>query len=204
LREQIVSGKLRPGERVSLRGMAKSMGMSMAPVGEALRELTRDGLMELEPGWGARVRRVDIETLRSQHVLRTAIECEAARHCARLADDQQLERLLQLAQQLDRRIDGQADPDQIHELDSQLHLRIAELSRAHSLVEVLKANQLVRMLARGSVLAHNWPKPPLQHVHLVEALRTRDPEAAERAMREHCFRSMQLQLSQLAMGGFEM
>jgi hypothetical protein len=37
-----------------------------------------------------------------------------------------------------------------------MHPRIAELSRAHSLVEVLKANHFGRMLVRGGVLAHNW------------------------------------------------
>lgn len=204
LRNQIVRGKLLPGERLSLRGVAKSLGMSMAPVGEALRELAHDGLMEMEPGSGARVRSLDVDAVRNQHVLRTAVECEAARHCARRATERELSDLYKLAEELDRRIDGHADPPQIYQLDSKLHLRIAVLSGAATLAEVLRANQLVRLLARGSVLAHNWKKPHLQHVSLVQALQTRDPDQAERAMREHCFRSMQLQLTQMAMGGIEM
>jgi DNA-binding GntR family transcriptional regulator len=144
------------------------------------------------------------ETLRGQHILRTAIECEAVRHCARLASGDQLDHLTELAEELDRRIDSDAAPADIHGLDSEFHLRIVELSRASSLVEVLKSNQLIRMLADGSVLAHNQEKPALQHVQLVEAIRSRDPEQAEQAMREHCFRSMQLQLSQIAMSGVEM
>jgi DNA-binding GntR family transcriptional regulator len=169
--------------------------MSMAPVGEALRELSRDGLVEAEPGWGTRVRRMTAESLKGQHVLRTAVECEAVRQCARLASDGELTELMELASELDRRIDSDTEPTQIHELDSQFHLRIAELSGVASLVEVLKANQLLQMLARGSILAHDVPRPRLQHVHLAEAIRTRDVDQAEAAMREHCVQSMELQLS---------
>jgi DNA-binding GntR family transcriptional regulator len=200
LRERILSGQLQPGQRLSLRGVASSLGMSMAPVGEALRDLARDGLVESEPGWGTRVRKMTTEALRSQHVLRTAVECEAARQCAQVATDAQLADLLLLAEELDRRIDSHAEPEQIHGLDSQFHLRIAELAAAPSLVEVLKANQLVRMLARGSVLARDVERPMRQHVQLVEAIRSRDAERAAGAMREHCVRSMELQLSRMAIG----
>jgi DNA-binding GntR family transcriptional regulator len=197
LRDQILSGQLKPGQRLSLRGMANSLGMSMAPVGEAFRELSRDGLVEAESGWGTRVRQMTAESLKSQHVLRTAVECEAVRQCARLASDGQLAELLELANELDRRIDSDSEPKQIHELDSQFHLRIAELAGATSLVEVLKANQLLHMLARGSILAQDLQRPKLQHVHLVEAIESRDVEQAEAAMRDHCVQSMELQLSSM-------
>lgn len=201
LRDQILNGQLKPGQRLSLRGVAGSLGMSMAPVGEALRELSRDGLVETEPGWGTRVRKITAESLRSQHILRTAVECEAARQCSVRASESQLGELMVLAVELDRHIDSAAEPGQIHGRDSEFHLRIAEFSGAANLVQVLKANQLVRMLARGSILAQDIDVPTLQHVQLVEAIRTRDPDRAERAVREHCVRSMELQLSRLAMGG---
>lgn len=200
LRDRILAGQLQPGQRLSLRSVANSLGMSMAPVGEALRELSRDGLVETEPGWGTRVRKMTAESLRSQHILRTALECEAARQSSRVASDAQLAELLDLAAELDRRIDSHAAPQQIHGLDSAFHLRIAESSGAPSLVEVLKANQLVRMLARGSVLARDVARPTLQHVYLVEEIQTRDAQRATRAMREHCTRSMELQLSRMANG----
>ena len=114
LRDQILTGQLKPGQRLSLRGVASALGVSMAPVGEALRELTRDGLVESEPGWGTRVRQMTVESLKSQHILRTAVECEAARNCCQLATDQQLAELLDLATELDRRIDSDEQPEKIH------------------------------------------------------------------------------------------
>jgi DNA-binding GntR family transcriptional regulator len=200
LRDQILNGQLTPGQRLSLRGVANSLGMSMAPVGEALRELSRDGLVESEPGWGTRVRQMTTESLRGQHILRTAVECEAARQCARAASRDQIDELMQLATELDRRIDSGAEPGQIHGLDLQFHLRIAELTGAASLVEALRANQLVRMLARGSVLARNVACPTRQHLQLVDAIQSGDPDQAEAAMREHCVRSMELQVTRNDVG----
>jgi DNA-binding GntR family transcriptional regulator len=203
LRDRILNGQLQPGQRLSLRGVAQSLGMSMAPVGEALRELSRDGLVETEPGWGTRVRKITAESLRCQHVLRMAVECEAARQCCRVTSEDQLIELMSLATELDRRIDSDADPEQIHGLDSQFHLRIAELSGAASLLEALQANQLVRMLARGSVLARDVKRPLLQHVQLAEAINTRHPASAADAMREHCVRSMELQLLRMTTGSLD-
>jgi DNA-binding GntR family transcriptional regulator len=203
LRQQILDGQFLPGQRLPLRSVARTLGMSMAPVGEALRELSRDGLVELEPGWGARVRRLDAAALRNQHILRTALECEAVRHCAGSATDAQLAALTELAAELDQRIDSHAEPKQVSAYDARFHLYIAQLSGAASLVDALKANQLIRMLAAGSVIARPLKRPPRQHLYLVDVIRTRDPERAERAMRQHCVRSMELQLSHLAVAALE-
>jgi DNA-binding GntR family transcriptional regulator len=172
--------------------------MSMAPVGEAFRELSRDGLLEMEPGWGARVRRLDAESLRNQHILRTAIECEAARQCATRATDAQIDALADVAAELDDLIDSGGLTAPIFELDSRFHRRVAQLSGVASLAETLRTNQLVRMLARGSMITRGLKRPARQHTKLVAAIRTRDPDQAEQAMREHCLRSMELQLAYLA------
>jgi DNA-binding GntR family transcriptional regulator len=194
LRDQLLDGRLRPGQRLPLRSVASSLGMSMAPVGEAIRELARDGLVEMEPGWGARVRRMDLDTLRSQHVLRLALECEAIRQCTLRATDAEIAELEEIADRLDRLVAQQAKPEKVFELDSKLHLRIAELSGASSLSEALKANQLTRLLSRGCVIAHTLKRPPREHSRLVEVIRSRDADRAAEAMREHCVRSMELQL----------
>lgn len=197
IRTRILDGQLNPGERLSLRRVASSMGMSMGPINEALRELNRDGLIEMETRWGARVRRIDRESLRNQCILRMALECEATRLCTRNASDGQLVDLMQLAQELDAQIDSHGDPQAVGELDSKFHMRIAQLSGAPVLMEMLKGNQLVRMLARSSLIAHDLNRPKQQHVALVEAIRKRDLRVAEDAMREHCQRSMDLQMANL-------
>lgn len=197
LQKRILDGRLRPGQRLPLRPLATELGMSMAPVGEALRDLAQAGLLETEPGWGARVRKLDSDALRNQHILRTALECEAVRHCTIRIAEPELQELLAIADELDRTIDGHGPWLQVSELDSRFHLRIAQISGVAVLVESLRANQLVRILARGGAIARHFARPPRQHLALVEAIRSGDSDVAERAMREHCQRSMNLQLAHL-------
>jgi len=197
VRGRILSGEWTPGQRLSLRPTAKLLGTSLAPVVDAFRELKRDGLIEMEPRWGARVRRLSRDALWNQHIVRTALECEAVRQSACRATGGQLDALATLAESLDALADAHADPQRVRGLDSEFHVRIARLSGSISLVEALKANQLVRLLARGSVIAHDVDLPKRAHMELVGTIRTRDPDVAERAMRMHCVRSMELQLAHM-------
>jgi DNA-binding GntR family transcriptional regulator len=199
LRERILAGELAPGQRLSLRNVAGDLGMSIAPVGEAFRELARDGLIENEPRWGARVRRIDLETLRNQHILRMAVECEVARQCVERASAMVLDELTAIAADLDRSVERNADPAEVFALDAAFHLRLAAASGAPALVESLKANQLVRLLARGCRIAHGMKdRPKRQHQDLVAAIASRDPDQAEREMRAHCVHSMRTQLEYFA------
>jgi DNA-binding GntR family transcriptional regulator len=194
IREDILTGRLQQGQRLSLRAMAQALSMSIAPVGEAFRELARDGLIETETRWGTRVRRLDLETLRNQHILRMAIECEAIRQCATSILPMHLTELAAIAEDLDAAVAANRDPEEVFSFDSRFHLRLAQCSGVPLLADSLRGNQLIRLLARGCRIAHGRPSPPRQHSSVVEAIRTGDADAAERVMRAHCVHSMTVQL----------
>ena len=59
IRDDIVSGALRFGERITMDALASRYGVSHMPVREALRELQGEGLVQIEPNRGARVRSID-------------------------------------------------------------------------------------------------------------------------------------------------
>lgn len=56
LKERLLSGRFAPGERLSEPLLAQELGVSRTPVREALMRLAEEGLVELVPGRGARVR----------------------------------------------------------------------------------------------------------------------------------------------------
>ena len=190
----ILSGDLSPGQRLSLRPLGKALGMGKAPISEALRELAQNGLIDLEPG--ATVRLFSPGDVRDQHMMRIALECEAARHCATTASEKELDELTQLADRIDRNIDEQSSQEQLRKSDFELHLKIATYGGCRRFVEALKANQLERLVALSSALIWNRQlgMPEREHGHLIEAIRTRNPDTAERAMRDHCERAMRFQL----------
>lgn len=195
LREQILDGRLPPGTRLTLRPVAKALGMSVGAVSEAVRELVHEQLVDFEPNFGARVKRLDLETVRSQHVLRIAIECEAVRRCTDRISGRKLEELDALAEEVDRLVDVEEKLSEARRRDLEFHLQIADLSGVPSLVAVLQSCHLVRLLAVESSPGGEAVRIPNRtHVELVAAIRSRDADVAERAMREHCERSLALQL----------
>jgi DNA-binding GntR family transcriptional regulator len=194
LHEQICDGRLPPGMHLTLRPLAKSLGMSVASVSEALRALAHEGLVESEPHYGARVRKFDLGTLLEQHVFRIAIECEAARRCAARASGRQLDELGRVARRVDRLWDVEGKVIEGRRRDIEFHLAVARLAAVGSLTKALEALPLFLLMEVDDAGAGREPVPNRTHAELVRALRTHDPQAAEQAMRAHCEYSMSLHL----------
>lgn len=187
LHEEIVTGSLQPGDPLVRRTLAKRLGVSPMPVTEALLRLEFDGLVESQPLYSSRVRTLSLEDVRNDDVLREAVECQAARQCAENASDDQLAKLLSDARTLDRLM-VQADPRS--KLGIRMHLELhADLARfggCPRLVEELERvwfRRYMRLKWIEGVLhdygAEDW------HQQLIRAVGSRDPDVAEKKMREH-------------------
>ena len=84
LREAIIMGELTPGTPLRLEDLARSLGMSISPIREAVRQLEALGLAEHVPHHGAKVMGLDVEELRELFSIRLALETLAARRAAEL------------------------------------------------------------------------------------------------------------------------
>ena len=82
LRQAIILGELKPGEPLRLEDLARSLGMSISPIREAVRQLEALGLAEHVPHHGAKVMPLDIEELRELFSIRLALESMALRWAA--------------------------------------------------------------------------------------------------------------------------
>ena len=118
LREAILGGKLRPGDRIRQEEVAEQFGASRLPVREALRILAAEGLTELEPHKGARVPRLTRREVEVIYRMRERLEPLAlAESLPRLtaADHDQLGKLQQ-------RIEDNGDLEKFLDLDREFHL----------------------------------------------------------------------------------
>ena len=84
LREAIILGELTPGTPLRLEDLARSLGMSISPIREAVRQLEALGLAEHVPHHGAKVMSLDVEELRELFSIRLALETPAVRRAAEL------------------------------------------------------------------------------------------------------------------------
>jgi len=84
LREAIILGELTPGTPLRLEELARSLGTSISPIREAVRQLEALGLAEHVPHHGAKVVPLEIEELREIFSIRLALETMAVRRAAEL------------------------------------------------------------------------------------------------------------------------
>lgn len=198
LRDEIVSGKLMPGAALSRRQIASRYGTSYIPVIEAMTRLESAGLIEVEARQVARVRKITLETIEADYVLREAFETQAIRMACERATDVEILELYESAEAIDARVAAggtkKSRDKQGPLLHWNFHRRIAEISRSRSLVRELERIELLRRLQANWYFTDEIPDQPRCHSRLVDCIKERDPAQADTEMRAHVRRGLEKEL----------
>jgi GntR family transcriptional regulator, rspAB operon transcriptional repressor len=189
IRDAILENALKAGTRLTVRAMAELTGVSVIPVIQALHRLDVEGLIETFPRWGSRVITLDNETVRDRYLLREAVECQVARILATTHSMYQAEQLRGLAARLDELVAARQLEDEFLAKDYEIHSLMAEYTGSRSLLKALGHINLFRLMqkTREHIIIQRVGLPADLHGRLVEAILSRDPDVAEKAMREHIF-----------------
>jgi DNA-binding GntR family transcriptional regulator len=181
LLERILAHRYAPGDRLVETRIAQELGVSQAPVREALRELETLRFVESAPFRGTWVRGVSDRELAEIYPIRAALEDVAARAAA--------ERLAGEVAPLEREIRTMARAKDLHEQvehDVRFHKLIVEASGNARLVELWESLQVE---ARTMITAIRTGLDPMEvarrHEPIVAALRRRDADAAGQEIRRH-------------------
>lgn len=184
LRQRIIRGELAPGTLLSEAEMARSFGSSRQPVREAFIKLAEEGLVEVRPQRGTLVRKISIKRVMDIRFVREAIEANVVHLLAREPEPAIIADLrAQITRQREVAPDAQ---DVFMALDETFHHTMARAigkTYAWDVVESVKAQMdRVRYLSFA-----DFPISRLiaQHEAIVDAIETRNPQAAEEAMRIH-------------------
>lgn len=197
----IEDGSLKVGDQLpGERDLVNQLQVGRASVREALRILEAQGVIEVRPGKGTFVVGENIEGDEGivqwfkQHIdeeydfleVRDALDRKAAVLAAQRASESDVAAMTELLQEADECLE-RGDLDGMVSLDKQFHCSIAESSGndmlCHLLVSVHEAmvnprRSLIRLKGRAAVSQK-------EHYAILEAIRQRDPEAAERAISAH-------------------
>ncbi|HSJ52640.1 MAG TPA: GntR family transcriptional regulator [Anaerolineae bacterium] len=183
--EAVLSGELKPGDRIVENAMARLLGVSQAPVREAIRDLVLLGFLKTEPYKGTSVRSFTPEELWETYTVRAALEALATRLAApRLTEDDvaTLQRILDAMLEAARH----QDRDRLVYLDNAFHEAILKFSRNQTLYQLWKSLQYgiwSIVTYRKSTLDPEYLAA--RHGELLEALKSGDPERATRVMQNH-------------------
>jgi len=186
LRSAILDRRFAPGLKLVVRILAEDLGLSPTPIKQALAALEREGLVLAIPHQGYYVPQITLPDVEELYALREVIEGLAA---ARAAERATHDFLIQLDQLL-RRQRSCARRGQIRrygDLDLAFHRHLREASGNARLVRVAESfNGQMRLLISTSAQLPGRLQASLQeHVAIVRAVRARDAQAAEAAMRHH-------------------
>ena len=187
MRDAIRTGVFAPGQRLIVADITKMFSVSAGPVREAIRRLTGEGLIEIQPHRGASVRKYSSAELHEIHQARAAIEGMAAGLAATNADAQEhREALREIREDMDR---AAASED--------LSGFLVNNQRFHDLILKMANNRVLRELAQQLVLPlyqfrlpHRLTVSELHssysfHQRIIAAILSGKSSLAEATMREH-------------------
>jgi DNA-binding GntR family transcriptional regulator len=202
LREAVLAGEFRPGDRLPQRTIAERFHTTTIVAREALRALTGEGLVILEPRFGAMVQEISEDRLEQRYIVREALEGMAARLAARHFAAADGVRLRELSARCDRELPSDLlDSHTKAELHVSLHEAIIRLSRCAELESLLGGILLHSVIASNAYHIDWTAILPDAHARLVEPIIAGDEDAAERIMRRHVRDGLANELEAIRRGG---
>jgi GntR family transcriptional regulator, rspAB operon transcriptional repressor len=185
LRHEIVTLRLRPGERLSENELARRFGTSRAPVREALIRLIEDGLIDVRPQRGSFVSRISLQAMERARFVREALEVAIIRRAAEQGISPATQARAEAA--IEGQLDARDDPERFTGLDDMFHRSFADgtaLVGVWAIIEREKAQfDRIRFLSiPAATPIHVLIE---QHRAILDAVLRRRPNEAEQAIRKH-------------------
>lgn len=184
LRDAIWDGRIARGERLREEEIARNLGVSRTPVREALQRLHQRGLLAFGAGRGLVVAQLSQHQVLQLYAMREILEGSAARFAAQHATETDIAILYRLQNEL-----RNAAPDAmlLVMLNRRFHQAIYEAAHNQYLLQTL--NMLHDSLALLHSATFRVPsrrrESDEEHRSIVAAIERHDPDAAEKAAREH-------------------
>jgi len=189
LREAIIAGRFQPGEKLNERQLASELGVSTTPIKEALQRLQVDGLVRIEPRRGIYAK-FDAKQAGEMSLARAALEGMIARQAATNATGKDIEALEQAVGRM-REATKKGNVAKLIALNKDVHDLIQRASGCTYLVSLQEGLHIYERLTRAALLGSAAERERVlrEHKAIAVAIGARDPDRAERAMRDHVIRS---------------
>lgn len=203
IRRQILENEMPAGFQITEQDLAARLNVSRTPTREALLRLAGEGLVEIWPRHGMRVKRVSVDDVREIYEILTALESNAAALAAkRKPPREQIEAMRACIKDMDKAL-RKNDLKEWAMADERFHRLLTEASGNSRFVEIVdtyfgQAHRL-RMMTLGL-----RPKPSgsnRDHEAVVKAIAKGDAEAAQRIHRDHRVRSAEMMIELLTRHG---
>jgi DNA-binding GntR family transcriptional regulator len=195
LRQAILTGQLKPGQRVVEREIAEAMQTSRGPVRDALKSLENERLVVRYPHKGTFVAWLNLQDAEEIYSLRQAIESVAVDYAIKNATAEQIDELDRLVETMAVQAERDYTEFEATDIDLEFHHTMCRISGHKRLLKAWEAlNPQIRMLLlyHRTRLPEDFRERGVEwHRQIVEALRRRDAELVQQLLRKHLAASFQ-------------
>jgi DNA-binding GntR family transcriptional regulator len=192
LRQNILKGKLKPGQKIVMADLAKGFGLSETPVREAIRRLESDGYVQFTPHMGAVVTGIDEGQLVEIYLIRSELEALAARLAGAYVTERDLDYLVRKNTEMESAA-RQEKYESLGALNKEFHLRIYKAAPFPRLYRMIC--DLWETFQRWPSVFSYVPERALasveEHKRIIEALRTKDQELTDELVKRQKERTME-------------
>ena len=188
LRQAILRGELKPGERLMEIQLANKLGVSRTPIREALRKLELEGLVNMVPRKGAEVADITEKSLRDVLEVRKALEELSVQLACEKITEEEIEELKRVAERFKDTLDDQ-DVTKIAEADVAFHDVIYTATDNQKLILLLNnlREQMYRYRLEYLKDTQSHDRLVEEHQKIVNAIIEKNKEEAVRLIQEHIY-----------------
>lgn len=186
LRQSILRGQLKPGERLMEIQLANKLGVSRTPVREALHKLAQEGLVLTIPRKGAEVADISAKSLNDVLEVRRTLEALAIQLACERMTASQIEELEQAAQTFKDSLSSE-DITKIAEADVEFHDVIHNATDNQKLIQLLNnlREQMYRFRVEHLRKKKYHPQLIKEHEEMIRDIKARRKEAAKQVAKQH-------------------
>lgn len=186
LRQAILRGELKPGERLMEIQLANKLGVSRTPIREAIRKLELEGLVLMIPRRGAEVAQITEKSLRDVLEVRDALEVLAVELACERITSEDIEKLKEAARTFEEALQS-GDVTEYAEADVNFHDIIYFATDNQKIIQLLYNFREQMYRYRVEYLKRKEVHPILvaEHKHIIECIEKKDKKAARIAISTH-------------------
>lgn len=186
LKDGILTGRLKPGERLLENQLADELGVSRTPIREALRMLELENLVDLIPRRGALVKNMSEKDIKNVLEIRKVLEELAAGLAAENITSREIAELKEAHMNFVESF-GRGDSTEVLEADTRFHEIIFNATDNEKLVQIISniSIQIYRYRIAYLKLLKNISVPSEQHISLINAFERRESKKAKEIIKEH-------------------
>ncbi|RDB42657.1 GntR family transcriptional regulator [Halomonas sp. DQ26W] len=186
IRDLIEQGELAPGERISEKQLCESFGVSRTPLREALKVLASEGLVELLPNRGARVRQLTLKQVKDTYDLMGALEGLSGELACQQISEEGIATICALHDRMLEHYHNRELPEYF-QVNQRIHESLLAASNNDALLEMYNnLSQRVKRVRYSKKMTDSyWRRAVQDHEEMIAALKKRDSKRLGQVLREH-------------------